>query len=306
MPVVLGLASSHAPSMFSPAEAWPQIHQGLTRDVAQPKKLAEETPEVIGSYVQRIKSGFADLKATIVEEKIDLVVLVGDDQTEVFSNACVPAIAIFVGESTTGTTSISWIGEKHEDNHVRLKGSPDIARKLVKDLIKRDFDPAYIEQIVPLGRPAAGIGHAFARVAKAVGIADSEMPIISIFLNGYHPPLPTGKRCYALGKTLRDFFADRPERVAIYASGGMSHCPAGPRAGWIDEPLDRWILQRIESGHGDELQNLFTFDSDTLRSGTGELRAWITVAGAFEGKHGKIVDYIPACHAVTGLGFVKW
>ena len=43
-----------------------------------------------------------------------------------------------------------------------------------------------------------------------------------------------------------------------------------------------------------------------MRSGTGELRSWITVAGAFEGRRGEVLDYMPAIHAVTGLGFAAW
>ncbi len=139
-----------------------------------------------------------------------------------------------------------------------------------------------------------------------MGVGDTNMPTIPVFLNGYHPPLPSGARCYSLGQAIAKFFANRPERVAIYGSGGLSHCPGGPRAGWVDEPLDRWVLERIENGEGEQLRNLFTFDSDTLRSGTGEIRSWITVAGAFDGQSGKVVDYIPSVHAVTGLGFAYW
>jgi len=306
MPIVLGLASSHTPSMFSPAELWPKIHKGLTRDVPQPAKLAEETPEVIEQHVRRVKEGFRTLRNEIEAAEIDLMVLVGDDQTEVFSEACIPALAVFIGESVTGSTSISWTGQKHEDNHIRLKGAPQIAKALVKFLIESDFDPAYIAKLQPLGRPPGGIGHAFSRIARAMGVGDTELPIIPVFLNGYHPPLPTGARCYALGQALTKFFANRPERVAIYGSGGLSHCPVGPRAGWVDEPLDRWILERIENGEGAQLKALFTFDSDTLRSGTGEIRSWIAVAGAFDGQRSKVVDYIPSVHAVTGLGFAYW
>ena len=91
----------------------------------------------------------------------------------------------------------------------------------------------------------------------------------------------------------------------MLGSGGLSHCPMGPRAGWVDEPLDRWVLERLAQGEGARLQELFTFDSDTLRSGTGEIRSWITVAGAFAGAR-DVVDYLPARHAVTGLGFAYW
>jgi hypothetical protein len=43
-----------------------------------------------------------------------------------------------------------------------------------------------------------------------------------------------------------------------------------------------------------------------LRGGTGEIRNWIAVAGAYDGSKGIVVDYIPARHAVTGLGFAYW
>ena len=94
--------------------------------------------------------------------------------------------------------------------------------------------------------------------------------------------------------------------MAILGSGGLSHDPRGPRAGWVDEPLDRWVLERLERGEGEALQHLFTFDSDTLRGGTGEIRSWIVVAGAFPAAGATVVDYLPARHAVTGLGFAYW
>ena len=118
--------------------------------------------------------------------------------------------------------------------------------------------------------------------------------------------LPTARRCYDLGRTLREILDERPERVAIYGSGGLSHDPVGPRAGWIDQPLDRFLLQALADGKPEKLLGLYTFDSDTVRSGTGEIRNWITVAGALHDRRATIVDYIPAYHAVTGLGFAAW
>ncbi|ETW92770.1 MAG: hypothetical protein ETSY1_42190 [Candidatus Entotheonella factor] len=73
----------------------------------------------------------------------------------------------------------------------------------------------------------------------------------------------------------------------------------------MDEPLDRWFLERLERNDGEALQHLFMFDSDTLRGGTGEIRAWISVAGAIQ-RQAKVLDYIAANHAKCGLGFVYW
>jgi protocatechuate 4,5-dioxygenase beta chain len=53
------------------------------------------------------------------------------------------------------------------------------------------------------------------------------------------------------------------------------------------------------------LEHLFTFDSDTLRSGTGEVRAWISVAAAMR-RPATAIDYVPAHCTQTGCGFVAW
>lgn len=306
MPIVLGLASSHAPSMFCEADQWPVVHRGLVQEVPQPPEIALETQAVIEDYVRRIRKGFDTLREEIQRHRLDAIIIVGDDQEEVFSSACNPTLAVFVGKKMTGSTSISWIGQKRADNHIALTGHPALAMATAEGLLARGFDPALMDEIKAAARPEGGLGHAFTRVARAVGLHESGLPAIPLFVNSYHPPLPSAARCYALGKALAETFADRPERIGLYGSGGLSHCPRGPRAGWVDEPLDRWVLEQIEHGRGAQLQNLFTFDSDTLRSGTGEIRSWIVAAGAFDGTKGVVVDYLPARHAVTGLGFAYW
>ena len=101
---------------------------------------------------------------------------------------------------------------------------------------------------------------------------------------------------------------DDPRRIAVYGSGGLSHDPGGPRAGWIDEPLDRWFLDQISAGNGRATRAMYGFDSMTMRGGTGEMRAWITVAGAMEAENSRatVVDYIAAHHAVTGCAWAYW
>jgi len=50
---------------------------------------------------------------------------------------------------------------------------------------------------------------------------------------------------------------------------------------------------------------VYGFDSDNLRSGTGEVRAWISVAAAMK-RPARVIDYIPAHCTQTGCGFVCW
>src|SRR5207237_10493675 len=106
------------------------------------------------------------------------------------------------------------------------------------------------------------------------------VPVLPLHVSCYFAPMPPARQCYELGLTIARALKDRPERVAIMASGGLSHDPRGPRAGWIDTSLDRWVLEQLRSGNAETLCHLFEFDSDTLRSGTGEIRSWIVVAGA--------------------------
>ena len=91
----LGLAASHAPSMFRPAELWPAIHRVLTDGVPQPPELGEETPEVIESYIRRIEKGFSTLREQLEALHPDALLVVGDDQGEVFSPANMPTFCLF-------------------------------------------------------------------------------------------------------------------------------------------------------------------------------------------------------------------
>jgi protocatechuate 4,5-dioxygenase beta chain len=102
-----------------------------------------------------------------------------------------------------------------------------------------------------------------------------------------------------------DILAERPERIAFYASGGLSHFPGMFNMGWIDQAFDHWVLERLERNDHEALKHLFTFDSDNLRAGTGEVRAWISVAAAMK-RPARLVEYVPAHCTVTGCGFVYW
>ena len=92
--------------------------------------------------------------------------------------------------------------------------------------MKRGFDIAESASFIPRGNPDVGVSHMVAHPIPTL-VPDLDIPIIPLFLNEYYPPLPTAERCYDLGETIAEVMAERPERVAIYASGGLSHDPGG-------------------------------------------------------------------------------
>lgn len=301
----LGLASSHAPTMFEPAEVWPRAYQrrpDYTKD-SQPHTAKQETPEVIQGYIKRIQAAFDVLRYQIEKYRPDALIVVGDDQGDIFDASINPTFALFTGEDLWGLTGTTY-SEPESRRRVTFPCHAPLARHLHKRLVRAGFDLAAMAEFRPLGRPETGVSHMVAHIVPKV-VPKLDIPIIPLFLNEYFPPLPSAARCWDLGVALAAALADRPERVAIYASGGLSHDPGGPRSGWIDEPLDRWVLERLERNDGEALRHLFTFDSDTMRGGTGEIRAWLTVAGALN-RPATVVDYIRAHHTKTGLGWAYW
>ena len=303
----LGLASSHAPAMFCPKEIWPKAYQTIPDYMrnSQPHTAKLETVEVIEGYIKRIDAALATLRNQVEKYRPDAMIVIGDDQRDMFNESNDPAICIYTAESIWGMSQSRYMEIPPEKCRIDVPVHTALAKFLLKGLVKRGFDIAHSAKMQPLGpHPERGTSHMVTLPLPRI-VPRLDIPVIPIFLNEYYPPMPSGRRCWDLGVAIEELLRDRPERVAIFASGGLSHDPHGPRAGWIDEPLDRWVLERVEQNRGIELTNLFTFDSATLRGGTGEIRAWITAAGACQ-RPGVVLDYIPAHHTKAGLGFCYW
>ncbi len=301
----LGLASSHAPAIFEPAERWPLVYSAIPEytKASQPHTAALETPEVIRGYVDRIDAAFEALRRQIEAYRPDAIVVVGDDQGDMFDASYNPTFFIYTGQELWGLDGTSY-RPLEERQRLQFPCQASLAEFLLKGLVKKGFDLAFGNQFKPLGHPEHGVSHMVAH-PKPTHTPRRDVPLVPHFINEYVPPLPTAQRCLDLGVALAELLEAWPERVAIYASGGLSHDPFGPRAGWVDEPLDRWFLERLERNETEELKHLFTFDSDTLRGGTGELRAWITAAGAKQ-RPATVLDYIPSHYAKAGLAFACW
>jgi len=307
MPIGLGLASSHAPTVVAPLDQWKPLYQRFTQRVPQPPEAAAETEEVIRAYIGRIDRAFATLREQLVAYRPDLLIIVGGDQSEMFDRSNVPNLMVYVGAEAWA----AWTGPgepSDAEQHLRLAVDVQTSRLLLDRLVREEeFDVAFSSEQQALGPRGRGLPHAFFRPVPLL-VPGADVPVVLIYENTYDPPSLSAGRCYQLGQALARLLRDDPRRIAIYGSGGLSHDPGGPRAGWIDEPLDRWFLEQLGEGNGRATTAMYAFDSMTMRGGTGEMRAWITVAGAMEdtGWTATVVDYIPAHHAVTGLGWAYW
>jgi protocatechuate 4,5-dioxygenase beta chain len=265
-----------------------------------------ESPEIIEGYIKRMQAAFATLRQQVQAYQPDALIMIGDDQGDMFDLANNPTFAVYTGEEPIWGVSVhDPFGTPPEKRtRITFPNHSELSRYILKGLIKKGFDMANVGKFEPRGNPQRGVSHMVSNLVPEVD-PQHEIPLVCIFLNEYYPPLPSAERCAQLGAALTEILADRPERVAIYASGGLSHFPGEFNAGWIDPALDHWILERLERNDLEALNHLFTFDSINMRSGTGEVRAWISVAAAMN-RPARVVEYIPAHCTLTGCGFVYW
>jgi protocatechuate 4,5-dioxygenase beta chain len=305
------MASAHAPMMFQKREHWARILLDRlppeTRDaLPHTAKVELASPDLMDEYIRRIEAAFATLRAQLAAYRPDALIMIGDDQGDMFDEANNPTFAIYTGDAPLwGRSARDPYGmPPQERTRLVFPQHGELARYLLRGLVERGFDVANIGRFEPRGNPARGVSHMVSNLVPEVDPALA-IPLVCVFLNEYYPPLPSAARCARLGEAIADVLRARPERVAIYASGGLSHFPGMFNSGWIDQPLDRWILERLAAGDAAALEHLFTFDSDTLRSGTGEVRAWISVAAAMR-RPATIVEYVAAHCTLTGCGFAYW
>jgi protocatechuate 4,5-dioxygenase beta chain len=107
-------------------------------------------------------------------------------------------------------------------------------------------------------------------------------PVIPFAVNVVQYPVPSGKRCFELGKAIGRAIQSYPEdlNVQIWGTGGMSHQLQGPRAGLINKEFDNAFLDRlIEDPSG--LATLPHIDYVREAGSEGiELVMWLIARGA--------------------------
>jgi hypothetical protein len=326
--IVLGIGASHTPLLTLDSVQWAhratadyankRLNLSDGRWIAYADLLAERgprhvdqvTPEILAQKAQRCEAALDQLANTLLEIAPDVVVIVGDDQGELFSPNNQPAVAIFHGADIVTSDKFgqsdtpAWMqqvgrGYLMDDSHL-LPGHPTLALELIRGLVDKGVDIATVASVE--NPKKAAFGHAFGFIVKRLFRAQ-RIPIVPILLNTYFPPnVPTAARCHDIGRALAEVIRENPSkaRVAIIASGGLSHFV-------VDESLDSQVLQAFESGDPAFLRNI---PRSALNSGSSEILNWVLAAGALEGLQLHWQDYqaLYRTPAGTGVGaaFCEW
>lgn len=331
--IVLGVGTSHTPQISSGWELWTdhavrdhtypllgpdgEFHTFEDLERADDQKLqAELAPEVWERKQARIERGVRTLGDRLAASELDVLVVIGDDQKEVFDEEAVPSIGLFLGDELwdyppegehaerarrfPGLAAAQWA--RHGEVPTPHRIHAGLSRHLASELTGADFDVT----VSAKQRDKHTLGHAFTFPRYRLGLPES-VPIVPVFLNTYYEPnVPSPGRCYALGQAIaaaiRSFEPDGGGslRAGVLASGGLSHFV-------VLEDWDRKVLEHMAADDGEALAAI---PRRYFRSGTSEVLNWIAVAGALRGAEMTVVDYVPGYRSLagtgTGMGFVLW
>jgi 3-O-methylgallate 3,4-dioxygenase len=324
--MVAAFGTSHSTMLFSSVESWQSLFDhvdckapindfdGVPRSFddllkSTPADAARKiSPTAIAQRHWATAEAMDRLDAGLGAAKLDVLLIVGDDQREIFKDACRPAIGIYYGDSirnaaAPATPTSDWY---LQDQRRRLEERDDrlypcdvgLGTHLIAGLMQQGFDITAVKALV--GEQFEG--HAYSFIHRRFMRAKA-IPIVPIFLNTYYPPnQPTTQRCFDLGVAIRKLVDRYPAdvRVGILASGGLSHF-------LVNEDLDRAVVAALQSKDHDALTSL---PARLLHGGSSEIRNWIVTAAAVQDLALDWISYVPAyrSRAMTGVGlcFAQW
>lgn len=336
--IVLGIGCAHTPQLHTLARDWdiraardrqdgvPFWYKGRKLPYAELEALRRH--EDIASQLsmpireRALAQSFAAmdrLHALYRQVDPDVVVIVGNDQKEIFSGT-IPAFAIIAAPTIANMprtaeqnarlpAGIEIADHGHlPDGHTDYPGHRALGLHLAGHLVREGrFDVTLChEKPTVQGEQSLlyGMPHAYGFLYKNI-MRDHVRPHVPVDVNcWYYENSPTAARCYDFGAALALAIADwkTDARVALFTTGGLTHFV-------VDEEWDRQFLAAMASGEADWLRSI---PQNELMAGTSECKSWIATAAAMNqaGLKMELVDYQRLYRTEGGTGsscgFTAW
>jgi gallate dioxygenase len=182
-----------------------------------------------------------------------------------------------------------------------IKGHSALARHIGRHLMASEFDMSFFQ--------GKGLDHGCFSPLSVLLQHDGgwPMPIVPLQMGVLQFPVPSAKRCYALGQALRDAIESYPEDlgVVLIATGGLSHQVHGERAGFNNPPWDEKLMELYEK---DPVALTRLTHADHARLGgmeSSEFIMWLVIRGALAAGAHKVHSsyYLPSMTAIATMIF---
>ena len=243
-----------------------------------------------------IFEGFSEVRRWVQEKEIDVLFMIYNDHITSFFFDHYSAFALGVDNSYAPADE----GGGPRDVPV-AKGHAALSQHIAAALVADEFDMSFFQ-----GKP---LDHGCLSPLSMMG--DDNVPwggsIVPLQVGVLQLPIPNARRCYKLGKSLRKAIQSFPEdlRVAIVATGGLSHQVHGERAGFLNEDWDHEFLELLESAP-QKLVEMRLAEYAKLGGMEGaEVIMWLIMRGALSEKVRRVhrATYAPSMTNIATLVF---
>jgi 3-O-methylgallate 3,4-dioxygenase len=327
---------SSNPELAYPPHGWVMSYEEALEYLPAEIRARYKGDRPFAEQAAAFKRSLDTLASNLQAAKADVTIIISDDQDEWFYDHNMPRFSIFWGETVPLKPRQVAPGAHPQIAQAMIDGYGDVemdvpvasafGRYLLEYLCDHDFDIGYmtgttasyggkvarryptrngelglVQETAPHEQ---GLPHGFAFVIKRL-FENKPTPILPFFQNTCYPPnQPSPSRSFALGEAIADAVRawDSPARVALVASGGLSHFV-------VDEEMDRGVLAALEKK---DAAGLKATPRERLYSAASETLNWIAVGGAMQHTDLKmeLLDYVPVYRtpAATGGGwaFAQW
>jgi protocatechuate 4,5-dioxygenase beta chain len=183
-----------------------------------------------------------------------------------------------------------------------VRGNADFSIHLVESLVNDEFDLTVCQEM--------GVEHGFLvpmNLCFEHGPQGWPVACVPLQVNVIQHPLPTGRRCYSLGKAIRRAAESYPRNlnIVIMGTGGMSHQLQGKRFGFMNEAFDQRFLDGLEN----DPEQLAGMSHQELMEQAGaeavELIMWHVMRGAMSPNARRVHRHYYA-PMTTGMGLITF
>jgi protocatechuate 4,5-dioxygenase beta chain len=180
-----------------------------------------------------------------------------------------------------------------------VKGHPELAAHIAQSVIQDDFDLTIVNRM--------DVDHGLTVPLSLMCGQTQAWPfaVIPFAVNVVQYPVPSGRRCFNLGRALRKAVElyDEPLKVQVWGTGGMSHQLQGARAGLINREWDTAFLDRlIADPEGLAATPHIEYVREAGSEGI-ELVMWFIARGAMSDRPAKVAHrfyHVPASNTAVG------
>lgn len=247
---------------------------------------------------ETIQAGYSELGARMKAAKPDVIIGVANDHLLNLPLIDPPHWRVDAAKHWTGPAEFfkSWLKQPGYE----VDGRPDVANIIHEQAVKSDFKLDKGEGLLfddNWSVPLWYLGY--------------DVPIVPIHMNCINPPMPEPAECIRFGQELRRIVREElPDglRVALIATGGLSHEPGGPRYFIMDPTFDNWFLDLMSESDADRVIKDATIEkmNEAGGGGTTELLAWMVAMAAAGGAGAEKIFYVASNEMRCGVGASVW